>query len=155
MKQLLAALFLLAALTVAATADAKTFGAGVTLTKTTAVSEIYANPKEYVGKKVKIKGLVVAVCAKRGCWMDIAGDKPFQKIKLKVDDGVMIFPMSARGKLATVEGTIEKMELTHEEAIAHHKHLAMERGEKFDPKSVKGGEVIYRIKGTGAVIEGL
>lgn len=155
MKQIVAAALLLASLAFAAVSDAKTYGAGITLTKTTAVSDILSHPKEYLGKKVKVKGLVVAVCAKRGCWINIAGDKPFQKIQFKVEDGVMVFPMSARGKIATVEGVVEKLELTREEAIAHHKHLAMERGETFNPATVKGGEVIYRIKGTGAEVEGL
>ena len=155
MKRSLPAILFLTLLTVAAVVDAKTFGAGVTLPKITLVSEIMNNPKEYVGKKVKIKGLVIDVCAKRGCWLYIAGDKPFQKIQVKVDDGVIIFPMSARGKTATVEGVVEKLDMTHEEAIAYHKHLAEERGQKFNPASVKGAEASYRIRGTGSEIEGL
>jgi hypothetical protein len=153
MKHIIISLLFL--LTFSTLTEAKTFGAGVTLPKMTQVSEIMNNPKEYVGKKVKIKGLVVDVCAKRGCWLYIAGDKPFQKIQIKVDDGVIVFPMSARGKTATVEGIVEKLELTHEEAIAYHKHLAEERGQKFNPASVKGNEATYRIRGTGADIEGL
>ena len=155
MKHAIISFLFLSLLTVSSLAEAKTFGAGVTLPKMTQVSEIMNNPKEYVGKKVKIKGLVVDVCAKRGCWLYIAGDKPFQKIQIKVDDGVIVFPMSARGKTATVEGIVEKLELTHEEAIAYHKHLAEERGQKFNPASVKGNEATYRIRGTGADIEGL
>ena len=112
-------LLLLFMLTVSSLVEAKSFGAGVTLTKVTQVSEIMANPKEYVGKKVKIKGLVVDVCAKRGCWLYVAGDKPFQKIQIKVDDGVIVFPMSARGKTAIVEGVVEKLDMTREEAISY------------------------------------
>ena len=155
MKHILFSVLLLILLTIGSVIEAKTFGAGVTLPKITQVSEIMNNPKEYVGKKVKIKGLVVDVCAKRGCWLYIAGDKPFQKIQVKVDDGVIIFPMSARGKIATVEGVVEKLDLTHEEAIAYHKHLAEERGQKFNPATVKGNEATYRIRGTGSEIEGL
>jgi len=155
MKHAIISFLFLSLLTVSSLAEAKTFGAGVTLPKMTQVSEIMNNPKEYVGKKVKIKGLVVDVCAKRGCWLYIAGDKPFQKIQIKVDDGVIVFPMSARGKVATVEGVVEKLDMTHEEAIAYHKHLAEERGQKFNPASVKGNEATYRIRGTGSEIEGL
>ena len=155
MKLAISFILSLALLCAGSLTEAKTFGAGVTLPKITQVSEIFNNPKEYIGKKVKIKGLVVDVCAKRGCWLYIAGDKPFQKIQVKVDDGVIIFPMSARGKIATVEGVVEKLDLTHEEAIAYHKHLAEERGQKFNPASVKGNEATYRIRGTGADIEGL
>ena len=148
-------LLLIFMLTVSSLVEAKSFGAGVTLTKVTQVSEIMANPKEYVGKKVKIKGLVVDVCAKRGCWLYVAGDKPFQKIQIKVDDGVIVFPMSARGKTAIVEGVVEKLDMTREEAIAYHKHLAEERGQKFNPALVKENEATYRIRGTGSEIEGL
>ena len=155
MKLAISFILSLALLCAGSLTEAKTFGAGVTLPKITQVSEIMNNPKEYVGKKVKIKGLVVDVCAKRGCWLYIAGDKPFQKIQIKVDDGVIVFPMSARGKVATVEGVVEKLDMTHEEAIAYHKHLAEERGQKFNPASVKGNEAIYRIRGTGSEIEGL
>jgi hypothetical protein len=155
MKHAIISFLFLSLLTVSSLAEAKTFGAGVTLPKMTQVSEIMNNPKEYVGKKVKIKGLVVDVCAKRGCWLYIAGDKPFQKIQIKVDDGVIVFPMSARGKVATVEGVVEKLDMTHEEAITYHKHLAEERGQKFNPASVKGNEATYRIRGTGSEIEGL
>ena len=155
MKHAIISFLFLSLLTVSSLAEAKTFGAGVTLPKMTQVSEIMNNPKEYVGKKVKIKGLVVDVCAKRGCWLYIAGDKPFQKIQIKVDDGVIVFPMSARGKVATVEGVVEKLDMTHEEAIAYHKHLAEERGQKFNPASVQGNEATYRIRGTGSEIEGL
>ena len=155
MKHVIISLLFLSLFTIGSLVEAKTFGAGVTLSKTTQVSEIMNNPKEFVGKKVKIKGLVVDVCAKRGCWLYIAGDKPYQKIQIKVDDGVIVFPMSARGKVATVEGVVEKLDMTHEEAIAYHKHLAEERGQKFNPASVKGNEATYRIRGISSEIEGL
>lgn len=155
MKHAIISLLYLSLVTAGTLAEAKTFGAGVTLPKMTQVSDIMNNPKEYVGKTVKIKGLVVDVCAKRGCWLYISGDKPFQKIQIKVDDGVIVFPMSARGKVATVEGVVEKLEMTHEEAIGYHKHLAEERGQKFNPASVKGNEATYRIRGTGSEVEGL
>ena len=155
MKTAIVSVLFLTLLAVGAVVEAKSFGAGVTLPKTTQVSDIMNKPQEYVGKKVKIKGLVVDVCAKRGCWLYIAGDKPFQKIQIKVDDGVIVFPMSARGKVATVEGVVEKLEMTKEEAIAYHRHLAEERGQKFNPATVKGAEASYRIRGTGSEIEGL
>ena len=155
MKRNIISLLMLSLLAIGTLSEARTFGAAMTVQKTTQVSEIFKNPKEYVGRKVKIKGLVVDVCAKRGCWLYIAGDKPFQKIQIKVDDGVIVFPMSARGKTATVEGVVEQLEMTREEAIAYHKHLAEERGQKFNPASVRGDEATYRIRGTGADIEGL
>src|SRR5512146_1605299 len=74
------------------------YGAGVRLEQASSVSEIFAAPASYSGKTVKVKGLVVDVCTARGCWMDLASDKPYQKIRVKVEDGAIVFPPSARGR---------------------------------------------------------
>lgn len=154
MKKILFATTLLTLL-FASISFAQTFGAGLTLDKTTQVSTLLENPDEYIGKKVQVKGLIVDVCAKRGCWMYIAGDKPFQKLRFKVTDGDMVFPMTARGKTATVEGILQKFVLTKEEVIARKKHHAEEKGETFDPASVTSGETFYQLRGLGADVQGL
>jgi hypothetical protein len=84
--------------------------------------------------------------------MDIAADGDFEKIQIKVDDGVIVFPLTARGKTARVEGTVEKVELTYEEALAQARERAEEHGEAFDPSTVTGPQTLYRIRGHGAVV---
>jgi hypothetical protein len=116
------------------------------------VSAILEAPDAYVGERVLVEGTVVQVCEMRGCWMDIASDREFEKIQIKVDDGVIVFPMTAKGKSALVEGVVEVLELTHEEAIEAARHKAEEHGEEFDPSTVTGPETTYRIRGHGAVI---
>ena len=96
-------------------------------------------PEQFVDKKVLVKGMIVEVCAKRGCWMDLASDKAFETIQIKVLDGVIVFPMSARGKEALVEGLVEALKYSKEDAIAWLQHQAEEKGESFDPKSVTSG----------------
>lgn len=137
------------------TSFAKEFGQGVTLTEETALSSIIDNPEAYVGKTVKVSGLVIDVCSTRGCWIYLAGDRDFEKIRIKVTDGEIVFPMEARGKQASVEGIVESMELTREEVIAQRKHHAEEKGIAFDPASVTEGESVLRIRGLGANIPGL
>lgn len=139
----------------ATTVQAQTFGAGLTLTAPTPVSTILEKPEDYLGQKVQVEGLIVDVCAKRGCWMYIAGDKPFQKLRFKVTDGDMVFPMTARGKKATVEGILQKFVLTREEVIARKKHHAEETGEPFDPSTITSGETFYQLRGLGADIPDL
>ncbi|MBZ0199594.1 MAG: DUF4920 domain-containing protein, partial [Ignavibacteriaceae bacterium] len=134
-------------------AEGKKYGNGVTLKDKTEISKILANPDDYVGEKVLVEGIIVDVCSKRGCWMEIASDKEFEKIKIKVEDGEIVFPIEAKGKTALVEGTIEKLELTKEQAIAKAKHHAEEIDQEFDPASVTGPEVFYQIRGLGAVIK--
>ena len=104
--------------------------------KTTKISEILDNPEQYVGSDVKVEGMIVEVCARRGCWMEIAGDRQYEKIRIKVDDGVIVFPMEAKGRRATAEGVFTKIEMTMEQTLAYREHHAEEHGEEFDPASV-------------------
>jgi hypothetical protein len=129
------------------------YGDAITLNKTTKMSEIMKNPAQYTGKKVLVTGLVVDVCPSRGCWMDLASDAAFEKIQIKVTDGVMVFPMSAKGKTAKVEGRVEKLSLSHEEALEQAEHEADERGLKFDPSTITGPQTTYRIRALGAEIK--
>ena len=135
--------------------SAKTFGQDVTLTEETAISAIIDNPANYVGKKIKVSGLVVDVCSTRGCWIYLAGDRDFEKIRIKVTDGEIVFPMEARGKVAVVEGIVESMDLTREEVVKKRKHHAEETGTSFDPATVTSGESVLRIRGLGSDIPGL
>ena len=129
-----------------------TYGEPITLTSVTPISAILDDPAAYIGQRVLVQGMVVAVCEEKGCWMDIASDREFEKVQIKVDDGVIVFPLSARGKQALVEGVVEELQLTEEQAIAEGKRKAEEHGETFDPASVQGPQTIFRIRGSGAVI---
>ncbi len=130
----------------------KDLGKGITLNKTVKISKIMDKPGEWVGKKVLVEGQIVDVCKKRGCWMELASDKQYQTIKIKVKDGEIVFPLEARGKKALAEGTVEKIELTLEQTRKYLQHQAEEEGKEFDPETVKEPLVLYRIKGTGARI---
>jgi len=129
------------------------YGEALTLKEITPVSAILDEPDNWVGRRVLVQGMVVAVCEMRGCWMDIASDREFEKIQVKVDDGVIVFPLSAKGKRALVEGVVERLDLTAEEALEEARRMAEEHGEAFDPSSVTGPKTIYRIRGLGAIVE--
>ena len=132
---------------------AQVFGTAPDLAVSTPVSEVLAKPADFVGKVVRVQGTIVDVCAARGCWMELGGDKPFQTIRVKVQDGVMVFPLSARGKKAQVQGKLESISMNAEEARRFQEHQALEKGVAFDPKSVTGPLTILQIKPTGAVVE--
>lgn len=118
----------------AAAADTK-YGAGVSKAPPVKISELLAQPDRYQGKVVRVEGLVTDVCAKRGCWMQLASDKEFQVLQIKVDDGVMIFPLDAKGKMASAEGVFTRLEIPPEPGEAS-----------------KQPRIGYRIQATGAVI---
>ena len=133
--------------------DAKKYGKEITSTKKTKVSEILENPTNYEGKKVLVEGTVLNVCAKRGCWIELASDKEFETIRVKVKDGEIVFPMEAKGKTAVVEGEFYSFEVETDAECAggdcgDHKKEG-EEGCEHGEKQVK---TIYQIKGLGAEI---
>jgi len=138
----------------AAAGEGKTYGEGVGRGEAVKVSELAAHPDKYVGQTVRVEGVIDDVCEMRGCWMDLAGDTKSEKIRIKVNDGVMVFPKDAKGSQAIAEGVFTKIEMTPDQALAYAKHLAEERGETFDPAAAKNvPTVLYQISGTGAVIK--
>jgi hypothetical protein len=130
----------------------KEYGQKIGLTETTRISTILASPKNYEGERVLVQGEILEVCPRKGCWLEIASDKPGEKIRIKVQDDVIVFPLEAKGKVALVEGEVEELELTKEQAISWYGHLAEEKGESFDSTSVTGPIKIYQIRGIGAKI---
>ena len=72
---------------------------------------------------------MTAVCAHEGCWMALSADGRADgpTLRLKVDDGVIVFPVTAKGHKAVAEGVLERVGATpdsHEAAAEHAKHVA-------------------------------
>lgn len=128
------------------------YGAGVKQPTTVSVEEVLANPQAYANKPIRVEGMVTDVCPKRGCWFEIAGTKPGQKLRFKVQDGDMVFPMEAKGKFAVAEGVLAVRELTIEETKQMAEYQAKEYGIAYDPASITKPSTQLRLDGTGAVI---
>jgi hypothetical protein len=143
----------LALLFTVAIAAPKNYGKKITLKEKTKISEILANPKDFDGKRVLVEGNVVGVCEKRGCWIKIASDKEFESIRLKVEDGVIVFPMSAKGKSALAEGVVSVKTYSKEDLIKQGEMHAKEEGTTFDPATVTGPKTTVQINGEGARIK--
>ena len=140
-------------LTLTAFAQTEKFGKEISLTEKTDISKILSAPEDFAGKTVLVQGEILEVCAMAGCWMELKSDSENQKIKIKVKDGDIVFPVEAKGKSALVEGTVYKIELTKEEAIEYYEHVAAEQGTEFDKNSVTGPVTLFQIKGIGAEIK--
>jgi hypothetical protein len=128
-----------------AAAEEAKLGAGVTLKEATPIASLVSQPDQFAGKKVRVDGVVTAVCESMGCWMAIAdGDKAgAPTVRIKVEDGVIVFPASAKGKKVSAEGVFEKIAAND----AHGNEAAGEHAKK-DPKA----SATYQLKGTGAII---
>jgi hypothetical protein len=124
-------------------AEETKLGAGVTLKDATPIRSVIERPRDYVGKTIRIDGVATAVCSHMGCWMAVApdGDEKAGTVRLKVDDGVIVFPVSAKGRRVSAEGVFQAVgdEEGKEAAGEHKKHDA-------------NASAQYQIKATGAVI---
>jgi hypothetical protein len=150
--------------------DGVEYGEGVTLANAVAVETLLATPDDYLGKTVRVDGVITGVCKKRGCWMQITDPDTGNGVRIKVEDGVIVFPYTAMGKRATAEGVFDAVVLTPEQvearaarAASEHGHEPGEECDKEGPKKDGSGggagcdaEVvdnrIFMIRGTGAVI---
>ena len=135
----------LATLTISVAAQETKLGAGVTLKDATPIKALIDKPAEYVGKTVRIDGVATAVCEDMGCWLAVApaDDPKGATVRLKVEDGVIVFPMTAKGRPVSAEGTFEEIGAKDE----HGKEAAGEHA-KHDAAASKK----YQIKATGAIV---
>lgn len=108
---------------------------------------LMADPEAYLDRVVRVKGKVTGVCPMAGCWLDLSAGG--NQVRVKVKDGEIVFDQKLVGHEVFAEGTIYKFELTRERAVEYFRHLAEEKGEDFDPQSVKQGTTIYQIGGIG------
>ena len=116
------------------------------------LSELNANLAQYEGKRVRVEGMITDVCAKRGCWMVIGAEEGADSVRFKVTDGVMVFPLDAKGARAEAEGTVQRIEHDLETTRNVLAHEAEEAGEAFDPSTVTEPMVVVQIAGIGAVV---
>jgi hypothetical protein len=137
---------------VAVAASARDLGKALTLKEPVAIPKLLAAADDHAGKTVQVKGKITEVCTMMGCWMNLVDTASGKAVRIKVNDGEIVFPKESVGKQAVAEGTFKKIQLTREQAVARAKHEAEETGRKFSPDSVKGPQTIYQIQGTGARI---
>lgn len=142
-----AAIALVVATSAAAASDEK-FGKGVSLKEATSIKALYETPDKFVGKTIRIDGVVTAVCEEMGCWMAL-GDtaSATNTVRLKVDhDAGIAFPIAAKGKAASAEGVFEKIAAGDKEG----NEAAAEQGAKT--KLPDFGKK-YQLKATGAIVK--
>lgn len=151
--QTLIALFVFTLLLAGCKPDMEPYGEAVSLSETTAIADILADPASYVGKTVRIEGRIKDVCPMKGCWMEVETEDGEQALIVKVNDDEIVFKQESKGKHAVAEGEVYAIEMNQERAISYMEHLAEEKGEDFDPASVEGPMTVYQIKGAGALVE--
>lgn len=130
----------------------KVYGEGVSAADTVLISQVLGDPDAYVDKVVRVEGTAVAVCKHRGCWLELASDKEGETIRIKVQDGVIVFPAEIVGELVVAEGvfTANKLDLEASKKVCAYE--AEKAGKDFDPESLTQCVTLYQVTGTGAVV---
>ena len=132
-----------------------TYGNEITLQIKNQIGKLLDTPQTYLGENVLVSGEITEVCPMRGCWIDVKELDTGSNIRIKVTDGKIVFPLTAKGKYVDVQGKFTKLEYTKEQAINWKIHLAKEQGITLNPEDIEitpEDLVEYRINGVGANI---
>jgi hypothetical protein len=128
--------------------EPKRYGTGVSMTDATPIASILGNPDAFKGRTVRVEGTVTAVCAHEGCWMALSADGRADgpTLRLKVDDGDIVFPVTAKGHKAVAEGVVERVGATADSHEAASEHA------RQSPAALAEASRNWQIKASGALI---
>lgn len=85
----------------------KSYGKAVTVTETTSIADIKANPEAFHDKTVRIEGNITQVCQTMGCWFHVADDTQQIKVDLEMHRAdTYTIPKNSKGKKSVVQGIV-------------------------------------------------
>tara|TARA_B100001750_G_C15301950_1_gene492740 strand:- start:282 stop:812 length:531 start_codon:yes stop_codon:yes gene_type:complete len=131
------------------------YGNEITLEVKHPIGKLLGSPQIYLEKEVLVSGEITEVCPMRGCWINVKDSETDANLRIKVTDGKIVFPLSAKGKHVDVQGRFTKLDYTELQAKKWKIHLAKEQGITLNPEDINitpEDLVEYRINGTGANI---
>ena len=131
------------------------YGDKILLQEYSSFEDLISSPDQYLHKDVLISGEIVEVCPMRGCWINVKDNNSDIIIRVKVTDGMIVFPLSSKGKQVDAQGKFSRLNFTKEQARNWKIHLAEEQGIILNPEDVilEPSDLIeYRILGKGAQI---
>ena len=119
------------------------------------IVDLISNKDVFINKEVKVRGLVNEVCPMRGCWLEVVDENGIDKLRIKVTDGDIVFPLSAKGRNIEAEGQFSILKLNKQQAKNWKKHLAAEKGIEIDTSEIilsQNDYFEYRLNTAGAKI---
>jgi hypothetical protein len=122
------------------------FGAGLTLTRSTALADVVRDPERFVEQPILVHGRVSDVCQRKGCWLMLRDGEDQVRVHFK-DYGFFV-PTDSTGEEVFVEGLVSVETLS--ENAARHYESESRRG---DPDLVSGPrqEVVFTATGVRLV----
>jgi hypothetical protein len=122
------------------------YGGPVNVLTVTKVKDLHAMPEKFVGKTIRVDGVVTSVCTAEGCWAAVRDMETDQVVRFQAEhDGSIVFPLALKGKPGSFQGEFVKIAASDghaHEAAAEHAHA--------EPKAADFGSK-YQIKVTGWV----
>jgi len=100
------------------------------------VDELLSSSDDNLGSDILVTGMITEVCPMRGCWLQVKDDNSESSIRIKVTDGEIVFPLSAKGRNIIAEGRFNKLELSKKQAKNWKHHLALEKGINLDTSRI-------------------
>lgn len=130
----------------AAPSTATQFGAPITLKEALTLDQAIAQLKDpnATQKNILIEAKVDSVCEMKGCWMGLKTGTNTARVTFK--DYKYFVPVSLRGQMVKVEGTLEETKMSLKET----KHYVKDAG--GNPDEVKEPKTEYRIVATGVEV---
>lgn len=118
------------------------------------IKKVLADPKAHDGKFFRVTGKVDSVCAKRGCWLRLGDGESKETLFVKFICPVKgrLIPMDAVGKVALIEGTLNVVEISEEEA-RHYKEDA--GASKEEIAKIVGPQLSVQMNAPAARIAGV
>ncbi len=146
---------------VIASPEGKVYGKGVSLAQPVAVETLLANPEKYIGSPVRIDGVITSVCKMRGCWIQVSDPATGKGVRIKVEDGVIVFPPESVGHKVSAQGVFEAQTVPvglagdsekPGEGPTCEREAGLKLGGTTCDEPQEKASVVYQIAGTGAVI---
>jgi len=113
--------------------------------KAVSLAKVLKKPADYVGKSVRVEGVIVRSCKMEGCWMELAPTKDSAAVRIKMKDHAFFVPLDAAGLKAKVEGVMSVKTLSKAEVD----HLINEDGAKFENRNADGTVTEISFEATG------
>ena len=116
------------------------FGAPFEIKDVIAAKDLLAEPKSFVGKKVRVEGTVQDVCQKMGCWMVISEGNTSMRITTK--DHKFFVAKDGAGSKCHIEG--EVIARTKDPERTAHFESESSEGAPIPEKEAEG-DTVYEI----------
>ena len=108
----------------AAATGSQKFGAEVKVKKPVSVAKLQKSPARFVGKTLRIEGVVKDVCQGMGCWVEVEGPEGTSFMARSLDESVLL-PKDCKGSRIVVQGVVTAL---NPKGHQHEAHAEMEAG---------------------------